>query len=151
VIWRGLPRIALGGLAVLVLATLGSAAAAANVVPPSRAGESTHARTLAQLAPPECAGITLTRLQIGPGGGGGGGNALILGSGAGGTLSGGGGRDCIVGGANNGTLEGQGGNDVLIGGPRWFTMLDGGGGGGDVCYRGQTFWPWLSGCETYVP
>ena len=149
-ITRRLPQVALASLAILAVATLGSAAAAANTVPPSRAGESIHPRTLAQLAPPECAGMTLTRLQIGPGGVGGG-SALILGDGSGGTLSGGGGRDCIVGGANNGTLEGQGGNDVLIGGPRLFTMLDGGGGGGDVCYRGQTFWPWLSGCETYVP
>lgn len=141
-----LPRFALGSLVGLVVATIASAAAASNTVPPSRAGEAVEPATLAQLTPPQCAGMPLNRLQIGPGGGGG--NALILGTPAGGTLSGGGGADCIVGGANNNVLQGQGGNDVLIGGPVFLLFLNGGG-ANDVCYRGSAFIVFPSGCETY--
>lgn len=144
-----LPQVALGSLVGLVIATVASAAAASNTVPPSRAGESAHPATLAQFVPRQCAGMPLNRLQIGPGSGGGG-NALILGTPAGGTLSGGGGNDCIVGGANNNSLEGQGGNDVLIGGPVSVLSLNGGG-GNDVCYRGSALIATPSGCETYFP
>jgi hypothetical protein len=143
-----LPRLALGSLVGLVIATIASAAAASNTVPPSRAGESAHPATLADFVPPECAGMPLNRLQIGPGGGGG--NALVLGTLAGGTLSGGGGNDCIVGGANNNSLQGQGGNDVLIGGPVLLVILNGGG-GNDVCYRGWALIAIPTGCETYYP
>jgi Ca2+-binding RTX toxin-like protein len=146
---RVLPRYALGSLGALMVATVLSAAAAANTVPPSRAGESNHPATLAQLTPPECSHLTLTRLQIGPGGSGGGG-ALILGTPAGGTLSGGGGNDCIVGGANNSVLQGQGGNDVLIAGPAFIVFLNGGG-GNDICYGGAGIIVIPAGCETYVP
>ncbi len=144
-----LPRLALGSLVGLVVATIASAAAASNTVPPSRAGEAAEPATLAQLTPPGCAGMPLTRLQIGPGGGGG--SALILGTPAGGTLSGGGGGDCIVGGANNNVLQGQGGNDVLVGGPAFLVFLNGGGGGNDVCYRGAAVIAIPAGCETYYP
>ncbi|MCC7088864.1 MAG: hypothetical protein M9925_08555 [Chloroflexi bacterium] len=144
-----LPRLALGSLVALVVATIASAAAASNTVPPSRAGESDAPATLAQFVPPECAGMPLNRLQIGPGGSGGG-NALILGTPAGGTLSGGGGADCIVGGANNNSLQGQGGSDVLIGGPVFLLFLNGGG-GNDVCYGGQGLIVIPIGCETYYP
>jgi Ca2+-binding RTX toxin-like protein len=143
-----LPRFALGSLAGLVVATIASAAAASNTVPPSRAGEAIEPATLAQLTPPACAGMNLNRLQIGPGGSGGG--ALILGTPDGGTLSGGGGADCIVGGANNTVLQGQGGNDVLIGGAVFFVFLNGGG-GNDVCYRGAAFFAIPTSCETYYP
>jgi Ca2+-binding RTX toxin-like protein len=145
---RRLPRFALGSLVGLVVATIASAAAASNTVPPSRAGESAHPATLADFVPPQCAGMALNGLQIGPGGGGG--NALILGTPAGGTLSGGGGNDCIVGGANNYSLQGQGGSDVLIGGPVFLLFLNGGG-GNDVCYRGSALIVIPSGCETYYP
>jgi hypothetical protein len=144
-----LPRFALGSLVGLVIATIASAAAASNTVPPSRAGEAAEPVTLAQLTPPQCAGMPLNRLQVGPGGGGGG-NALILGTPAGGTLSGGGAADCIVGGANNNSLQGQGGNDVLIGGPVFLVILNGGG-GNDVCYRGMALFAIPTSCETYYP
>lgn len=146
---RVLPRYALGSLAALVVATVLSAAAAANTVAPSRAGESNHPATLSELTPPECSHLTLSRLQIGPGGSGGGG-ALVLGTQAGGTLSGGGSADCIVGGANNSVLQGQGGNDVLIAGPAFIVFLNGGG-GSDICYGGAGIIVIPTGCETYVP
>ncbi len=143
-----LPRLALGSLVGLAVATIVSAAAASNTVPPSRAGESAHLATIADFVPPECAGMPLTHLQIGPGGGGG--NALVLGTAAGGTLSGGGGNDCIVGGADNYLLRGQGGNDVLVGGPVPWVILNGGG-GSDVCYRGAALVAIPTGCEAYYP
>lgn len=144
-----LPRFALGSLMGLVVATIASAAAASNTVAPSRADESAHPATLMQFVPPQCAGMPLNRLQVGPGGGGG--NALVLGTPAGGTLSGGGGADCIVGGANNIVLQGQGGNDVLVGGPVFLVFLNGGGGGNDVCYRGTAVIAIPTSCETYYP
>jgi len=147
---RILPRYALGSLVALAVATIVSAAAAANTVPPSRAGESNHPATLSELTPPECSQLSLSRLQIGPGGSGGGG-ALILGTASGGTLSGGGGADCIVGGANNNVLQGQGGNDVLIAGPAFIVFLNGGGGGNDICHGGAGVIVIPAGCETYVP
>ncbi len=146
---RALPRYALGSLVALAVATVVSAAAAANTVPPSRAGDSNHRATLSELTPPECSHLSLTRLQLGPGGSGGG-NALVLGTLSGGTLTGGGGADCIVGGAANSVLQGQGGNDVLIAGPAFVVFLNGGG-GNDICYAGAAVIVIPSGCETYVP
>jgi Ca2+-binding RTX toxin-like protein len=143
-----LARLALGSLVGLVVATIASAAAASNTVPPSRAGDSTHPATLAQLTPPQCAGLALNRLQVGTGGGGG--DALILGTPGGGTLSGGSGDDCIVGGASNTSLRGRGGNDVLFGGPVFLVRLNGGG-GTDICYRGAALIALPMNCETYYP
>lgn|GEM_PF-1379258 len=145
---RRATRLAFGSLLALVAISLVGASAAANTVPPTNAGLSDTALLLSQLAPPECAGMNLNRLQVGPGGGGGG-NALILGSPAGGTLSGGGGGDCIVGGASNLVLNGQGGNDVLIGGPAFLVFLNGGG-GNDECYSDAVI-NVPSSCEVYVP
>lgn len=144
-----LPRLALGSLVGLVVATIASAAAASNTVPPSRAGEAAEPATLAQLTPPGPICRRVRGMPAHPGGGGG--NALVLGTGAGGTLSGGGGNDCIVGGANNNVLQGQGGNDVLVGGPAFLVFLNGGGGGNDVCYRGAAVIAIPAGCETYYP
>lgn len=143
-----LSRWALASLAALLLLSIATAAAAANTVPPTRIGRTDTAVSLAQLAPPECAGMLLTVLRVG--GGPGGGNALVLGSAAGQTLSGGGGDDCIVGGAGGDTLRGQGGNDVLIGGGGFFEVLNGGG-GNDTCYAGGSVLVLPVGCETYVP
>jgi Ca2+-binding RTX toxin-like protein len=143
-----IPRLALGSLVALVGVSVVGASAAANTVPPTNAGQSDTAAALAQLAPPECAGMGLTRLQVGPGGGGGG-NALILGDDGGGTLSGGGGDDCIVGASDNFVLNGQGGNDVLIGGQAFIVFLNGGG-GSDECYgNGVIAIP--TSCEVFVP
>lgn len=143
-----LARLGMGSVAVLVLASVFSASAAANAVPASRASQSVAARVIAHLTPPECAGMNLSRLQIG-GSGTGGGNALILGTAGNDTLNGGGGNDCIVAGAGSDVLNGQGGNDVLISGPGLIDFLNGGG-GKDTCY-GKGFLNVPSSCETYIP
>ena len=143
------PRwIALGSLVALVGVSVMNAAAAANTVPPTFAGQDDQALLVDQLAPPECAGMGLTRLQVGPGGSGGG-NALILGDGSGQTLSGGGGDDCIVSGGGRDVLKGQGGDDVLISGTGFIDFINGGG-GNDTCY-GDGFLNWPTSCETYIP
>jgi Ca2+-binding RTX toxin-like protein len=94
----------------------GSALTALNVVGASRAGSSTTAVSVLQLAPTECAGMPLNRVRVWGAPGSSGGNQLILGTPASDTITGGGGRDCIVGGAGNDTLNGGGGQDVCIGG-----------------------------------
>ena len=145
---RRLPRLAAGSLVALVAVSIFNAAAATNTVPPTNAGLTDTALLISQIAPPQCAGMGLTRIQIG-GGGSGGGNALILGSSSSETLSGGGGDDCIVAGAGSDTLNGQGGNDVLISGPGFIDFLNGGG-GNYTCY-GAGFLNWPTSCETYYP
>ncbi len=140
-------KLSFGGLLVLVVVSVISAAAAANTVPPSYAGDSSHPTTVMDFAPPQCAHMTLTGIQIGPGGSGGG-NKLILGTSASETLSGGGGDDCIVGGNGNDTLRGQGGNDVLIGGTGFLVILNGGG-GYDRCYSGDWLFTIPLSCEEY--
>ena len=87
---RRLPLVSLGSLAALVVVSALGASAAANTVAPSNAGQVSQALLISQIAPPECAGMGLTRLQIG-GGGSGGGNALIIGTAGNDTLTGGGG------------------------------------------------------------
>ena len=145
---RRLPLVALGSLAVLTVVSALGASAAANTVPPTYAGQADQALLISQIAPIECAGMGLTRIQVG-GGGGGGGNALILGTAGNDSLSGGGGDDCIVAGAGSDSLHGQGGDDVLISGPGFIDFLNGGG-GNDTCY-GKGFLNWPTSCETYIP
>ena len=139
-----LPRLAVGSLMTLIAVGVLSAAAAANTVPPTRAGQSDTALLISQLTPAECTGMYLTRLQIGNSGSGSGG-ALILGTDDTETLNGGNGDDCIMAGGGWDTLNGQGGDDVLISGSGLFKWLNGGP-GQDVCYRHG----WLNfptGCE----
>lgn len=145
---RRLPLLAVGSLAVLVAISAMGASAATNTVPPTNAGMDDAALLLSQLAPPECAGMGLTRIQIG-GGGSGGGNALILGTAGNDNLSGGGGDDCIIAGDGSDVLNGQGGDDVLISGPGFIDFLNGGG-GSDTCY-GKGFLNWPISCENYIP
>lgn len=143
---RRLPRIAIGSLIALIAVSVISAAAAANTVPPTYAGQTDTALLISQLAPPECAGMNLTELVIG-GGGSGGGNALVLGSPGWDTLTGGSGNDCLVGGSGSDTLNGQGGNDVLISGSGLFSSLHGDG-GYDICY-GRAWFNFPNSCEEY--
>lgn len=147
-----LPRVAkvsFAGLVVLIVVSVVSAAAAANTVPPSYASDTSHPSDVMDFAPPECAHMTLSGIQIGPGGSGGGGK-LILGTSASETLSGGGQDDCIVGGNGSDTLRGQGGNDVLIGGVGLIVVLNGGG-GYDRCYSGGFLFTIPISCEEYYP
>lgn len=141
-LWAGL-------LAALVLLAAVGAVAAANTVPPTNIGLSNTPLAIAQLLPPECAGMPISSVIYS--GTGGGGNELVLGSNTGpATISGGGGNDCVVGGSGNSTLRGDGGNDVLIAGPVFFVVLNGGG-GFDTCYGGSAVWVWPVSCEVYVP
>ena len=142
-----LARLSFGGLLVLVVVSVISAAAAANTVPPSHLGRSEHPSSVMDFAPPECSYMTLTGIQVGPGGSGGGGK-LVLGTSASETLSGGGQDDCIVGGDGSDTLRGQGGNDVLIGGVGLLVILNGGG-GYDRCYGGGALITLPISCEEY--
>ena len=141
-------QLAAGSLLTLIGVSVVSASAAANTVPESRADLVDQALLFTWLLPPECAGMPIDRLQVGPGGNGGG-NALVLGTSGNETLTGGGGDDCIIAGAGSTVLNGQGGNDVLISGPGLVDFLNGSG-GIDTCY-GRGFSSVPSSCETYVP
>ncbi|MBK7329785.1 MAG: hypothetical protein IPI85_12085 [Dehalococcoidia bacterium] len=145
---RRLPRLAAGSLVALVAVSIFNAAAATNTVPPTNAGLTDTALLISQIAPPQCAGMGLTRIQVGGGGGGGGERAdprVVLERNAfrrrwGRLHRRRGGSD---------TLNGQGGNDVLISGPGFIDFLNGGG-GNDTCY-GAGFLNWPTSCETYYP
>jgi Ca2+-binding RTX toxin-like protein len=145
---RGLLRLAVGVLAGGAFVLALTASAATNTVPPSVLGLSQVPLTIAQLTPPECAGMNLTSIVYN--GNGGGGNDLVLGTAASQTLRGRGGDDCIVGGAGVDILRGDGGNDVLIGGPGATVVLDGGA-GYDRCYRNGALSATPINCEEYYP
>lgn len=145
---RKLPMLALGSLAVLVAVSALGASAATNTVPPTRAGQDDDTLLVDQLAPLECVGMGLTRIQVGNSGSGGG-NALILGTAGNDTLNGGSGDDCIVAGAGSDSLNGGGGDDVLISGPGFIDFLNGNG-GNDTCY-GKGFLNIPNSCEIYIP
>lgn len=100
----------------LIVAVVGSALTAANVVAGSRAGITNSGVTANDLKPPECAALNLTVVR-GPVPGGGNANALIIGTPAGESINGNGGDDCILGAGGNDLLRGNGGNDVCVGGP----------------------------------
>lgn len=159
--------LAVGALAVLVVA-LGSGAAANLNVPPSRAGVADFAVTGNDLKPPQCAAIWVTNLIVlsGTSATGTGGNDLILGNALDNSINGADGDDCILGGAGNDNLRGGSGDDVVLGGPGndWLRGEAGndalygqdgndtlnGGAGTDVCNGGpglDTF----TNCETVVP
>jgi Ca2+-binding RTX toxin-like protein len=97
--------LALAGAVVLVAASLTSALTAANTVPATNAGLQSFAITAQDLAPPQCAGMSLTATVTNLNGGSA--NELVLGTAATDTLNGGAGNDCLIGG---------GGIDICIGG-----------------------------------
>jgi len=153
---RLLSRLAVFALVVLVLASVLTAAAAANFVPVTRADDlNLGARTPDQLKPLECT-MALTNIVRCTGTGicsGTDGNDLILGT-AGddtGTLRivGGTGNDCILGGAGNDDLRGQGGNDILLGGNGNDALN--GGAGTDICIGGPGTDTFNNNCETQIP
>jgi signal peptidase I len=113
-------RVAIG-LSFAIAIVLATSFTAANTVPLSHAGVSSDALSLAELAPSECAGISLAHLVVATGATTTGttGNDLILGKSGSGTftLNGGGGDDCIVAGGGAGTTN----------------NINGGGNAGDVC------------------
>jgi Ca2+-binding RTX toxin-like protein len=152
---RLLSRLAILALFVLVLASVLSAAAAANFVPVTRADDlNLGAPTANNLKPLQCT-MNLTNIVRCTGTGicnGTNANDLILGTagndtGNNGRITGGNGDDCILGGAGDDDIRGQGGNDVLLGGDGNDTLN--GGAGTDICYGGSgtdTF----TNCETRI-
>lgn len=141
-------RIGAAAAGAVTLAAAFTASAATNTVPPTNIGITNVPLSISQLAPSQCAGMTLTAIVYS--GTGGAANELILGGGTTpATLSGDGGHDCIVGGVGNNLLSGQGGDDVLIGGPVSFVTLDGGM-GHDICYRGLATIASFIDCEIQV-
>lgn len=105
-------RIALG--VAVVAAVVVPAITAANVVPASKASDSSHPVTANQLAPAECAALNLVNVYTG-GASGGTGNDLVLGTAGADDLKGGPGDDCLVAGDGDDQLNGQAGYDVCLG------------------------------------
>lgn len=118
---RFLLRFAAFGLILLFLASLITAMAASNTVPPTRLGQVNIPINANALKPPECAALNLTNIVVCPSTGGTcngtDANDLILGSAFADNISGGKGDDCILGGGGDDFLKGDQGNDVCIGGP----------------------------------
>jgi Ca2+-binding RTX toxin-like protein len=114
-------QLAVFALVVLVLASVLTASAAANIVPVSRADDlSIGARKADQLKPSQCT-MTLTNIVNCPAAGGActgtDNNDLILGSPLADDIRGGKGDDCILGGGGDDFMRGDQGTDVCIGGP----------------------------------
>jgi len=112
VIRRRTAALVLAGL----LALVGVATTATNLVAPSRAGVSVRAATANELKPPECASLDLEEIRAVGGGGGAGHAGLVLGTSGNDRIIGGGGTDCIVAGAGNDDINAGGGVDICIGG-----------------------------------
>jgi len=117
-ITRILHRLALFGLIALILASVITAVAAANTVPPSRLTDQSRPITANDLKPPECAALNLREIVVGSGDiKGTGKNELILGSSGPDTIRSLPGDDCILGGGGDDHLSGDKDTDVCIGGP----------------------------------
>jgi hypothetical protein len=109
---KRLSRLALFGLLGLILAGVGWALAAANIVPETGLHDAVEQDPVTpnDLKPPECAGLDLTNIVEGSGTfNGTDGNDLILGSPGADVIDGGAGDDCILGGDQNDDLYGGGG------------------------------------------
>jgi Ca2+-binding RTX toxin-like protein len=118
---KWLYRLALFGMAILILASLFTAFASSNSVPGTHVGRWTQAINANALKPAACAALNLTNIVACPAGGGNctgtNANELILGSMNVDNIRGRGGNDCILGGGGNDTINGGNGTDVCIGGP----------------------------------
>jgi Ca2+-binding RTX toxin-like protein len=116
---RFLSRLTIFALVVLVLASVLTAAAAANNVQATlRTNQNIGAPTANQLKPSECASLNLTAIVTGSGSfQGSPASELILGSSGPNTIQGKGGTDCILGGGGDDVINGNAGGDVCIGGP----------------------------------
>jgi len=116
-------------LLTLILISVITVLAAANIVPETRLMDQSSAIPVSVLAPPECDNIryNLTAIVVCTGGNCSGSNAneLMLGTTGNDSIDGKNGDDCIVGGEGADALFGGHGNDVLVGGPGTDT-LDGG-------------------------
>jgi Ca2+-binding RTX toxin-like protein len=110
--------VAVAATATLVGGIFGAFTASVNV-PASAIAQSTHALSVNEIAPPQCAGIVLADIIIGSGTiNGTRANDLIIGSSGSDTLKGNGGSDCMIGGshgATRDTFQGGPANDICIG------------------------------------
>jgi len=109
-----LARLAVFGLALLLIGSLTSAFAATNSVPTTRLDDDSLPIDANALKPAACASLNLTNIAYGTGTAA---NDLVLGTAGGDSLSGDDGDDCLVGGGGDDTLDGKKGNDILLGGP----------------------------------
>ncbi len=139
-------RLALLGLPLLILLTLGISSAASITISAGEKNIGALSRPITpnDLRPPACAHMNLDSVVTN----GDNGNNLIIGSPGNDTIYGRGGDDCIIGGDGNDTIYGDAtsllglwgtGNDVIIGGGGNDTIYgDGwlGGSGNDTCYGG---------------
>jgi Ca2+-binding RTX toxin-like protein len=108
-------RILVFGAASLILASMITAVAATNTVPPTNADQQSMSIGLNDIKPPACGGIDATNLVIGTGTfTGTEANDLILASSTADVIDGLGGDDCIVGGGDSDTCTGGAGDDVFI-------------------------------------
>jgi len=118
---KWLYRLALFGLALLILASMLTAFAVSNSVPGTHVGRWTQAINANALKPAACAALNLANIVACPAAGGTcrgtTANDLILGSANADTITGRGGNDCILGGGGNDNITGGNGTDVCIGGP----------------------------------
>jgi hypothetical protein len=101
-------------LAALVVVSVVSALTAANIVPSTKASQSTSTIDANALKPDDCAALNLTAIVSGDAGTAA--NELILGTSGANSPAGSGGDDCIVAGAGNDTIDGGTGTDVCLGG-----------------------------------
>jgi Ca2+-binding RTX toxin-like protein len=111
---RMLPRLAVFGLALLLIGSITSAFAATNSVPATRLDDDSLAIDANAIKPAACASLNLTNIAYGTGTAA---NDLVLGTAGGDNLSGDDGDDCLVGGGGDDMLDGKKGNDILLGGP----------------------------------
>ena len=115
---RLLHRLTLFGLIALIVASVITAVAAANTVPPSRLTDQSTPIAANDLKPSACTAINLTAIVTGSGKfKGTNANELILGGPNADTINGKGGTDCILGGGGDDNITGSGDADVCIGGP----------------------------------
>lgn len=144
-------------LLILIMISLATAVAAANIVPMTHMTDQTRAITLSELAPPECGSIRYTLEDIVECGGGncssnGNKNELILGTSGIDIIDGGNGDDCIVGGGGDDQLYGNNGNDVLVGGPGSdYLSGDGRNKDTDKCIDNPATTVFDSSCEEFTP
>ncbi len=103
-------RILLFAVAVILLGTIGFAAAANMVVPSTYAGRVSRVISLNNIKPQGCYSVD----SLVTGGTGGSASELILGTAGDDTISGGAGNDCIVTGAGADIIDGGDGYDVCL-------------------------------------
>lgn len=107
--------LALASLLVALAFVAGSAQLASNTVPTTHSLKRVTTRTVSELLPPDCAGMSVTNYVLGITGTIGG--DIVMGTANVDNMDGNKGDDCIMAGGGNDALVGGLGYDVCIGGP----------------------------------